>query len=116
VAVAAEVAVVAAAAVAAVLVLPKGQTVAARPAADVVSALLLPTRNTYYVYQVCFHSAALLLQAAGLLLSFCICTTYWTEPLCSTHAQLQECQLPFLILSKGNKHHEPIAAPGSLSC
>jgi hypothetical protein len=116
VAVAAEVAVVAAAAVAAVLALSKSRLCRQDLLLMWFLHWLLPTRNYYYVYQVCFHSAALLLQAAGLLLSFCICTTYWTEPLCSTHAQLHECQLPFLSLSSGNKHREPIAAPGSLSC
>jgi hypothetical protein len=73
--------------------------VPARPAADVVSAMAPPHQKLLFCLdRFAFTSAALLLQAASLVLSFC--STYWTEPLCSTHDQLQECQLRFLILTQ----------------
>jgi hypothetical protein len=93
VAVAAEVAVVAAAvaAVAAVLALPKVQTVVARPAADVVLRCIPHARSLYPVGILALTSAAIVLQAAGLVLS--LCSTYWTETFRSTQGQLMNCQV-----------------------
>jgi hypothetical protein len=91
--VAAEVAVVAAAAaVAAVLLaLPKGQTVVARPAADVILRWILHARSFFRFSRFASTSAAIVLQAAGLVLS--LCSTYWTETFRSTHGQLQKSQM-----------------------
>jgi ABC-type branched-subunit amino acid transport system permease subunit len=105
--VAAEVAVVAAAAaVAAVLALPKRQTVVARPAADVVLRWILHARSFYPVQQIALTSAAIVLQAAGLVLS--LCSTHWTETFRSTHGQLQKCQLHkqlFHLIKQSSRSH-----------
>jgi hypothetical protein len=91
--VAAQVAVVAAAAVAAVMALPLGGRLWWQ---DLLLMWFLRwplhARFFYQSFKIVVTSAALVLQAAGVVLSFC--STYWRETLCRTHGQLQKCQMP----------------------